>query len=39
MMIALMALYIALLFSLVWLGLLRFTAFWKASPRAIAESW
>jgi multidrug resistance efflux pump len=32
MMIALMALYLALLFSLVWLGLIRFNAFWKASP-------
>ncbi len=32
MMIALMALYVALLFTLVWLGLIRFNAFWKASP-------
>jgi RND family efflux transporter MFP subunit len=32
MMIALMALYLALLFTLVWLGLIRFTAFWKSSP-------
>ena len=32
MMIALMALYLALLFSLVGLGLIRFNAFWKASP-------
>jgi len=32
MMIALMALYMALLFTLVWVGLIRFTAFWKASP-------
>lgn len=32
MMIALMALYLALLFTLVWLGLIRFNAFWKASP-------
>lgn len=32
MMIALMALYLVLLFSLVWLGIIRFTAFWKASP-------
>jgi multidrug resistance efflux pump len=32
MMIALMALYLALLFSLVWLGAIRFNAFWKASP-------
>jgi multidrug resistance efflux pump len=32
MMVALMALYLALLFTLVWLGLIRFNAFWKASP-------
>ncbi len=32
MMVALMALYLALLFSLVWLGIIRFNAFWKASP-------
>jgi multidrug resistance efflux pump len=32
MMIALMALYLALLFTLVWLGIIRFNAFWKASP-------
>jgi multidrug resistance efflux pump len=32
MMIALMALYVGLLFTLVWVGLIRFTAFWKASP-------
>ncbi|MCA1411761.1 HlyD family secretion protein [Bradyrhizobium sp. NBAIM20] len=32
MMIALMALYLALLFSLVWLGAIRFNAFWKTSP-------
>ncbi|WFU14995.1 efflux RND transporter periplasmic adaptor subunit [Bradyrhizobium sp. CB3481] len=32
MMVALMALYVALLFSLVWLGIIRFNAFWKASP-------
>jgi multidrug resistance efflux pump len=32
MMIALMALYLALLFSLVWLGMIRLNAFWKASP-------
>jgi RND family efflux transporter MFP subunit len=32
MMIALMALYLALLFSLVWLGLIRFNTFWKSSP-------
>lgn len=32
MMIALMALYMALLFTLVWLGIIRFNAFWKSSP-------
>lgn len=32
MMIALMALYLALLFTLVWLGIIRFNAFWKSSP-------
>ncbi|ABE63737.1 secretion protein HlyD [Nitrobacter hamburgensis X14] len=32
MMIALMVLYLALLFTLVWLGLIRFNAFWKTSP-------
>lgn len=32
MMVALMALYVALLFTLVWLGVIRFNAFWKASP-------
>ena len=32
MMIALMALYLALLFTLVWIGIIRFNAFWKASP-------
>jgi len=32
MMIALMALYLALLFTLVWLGVIRFNGFWKASP-------
>jgi multidrug resistance efflux pump len=32
MMIALMAVYLALLFTCVWLGLIRFTTFWKASP-------
>ncbi|PPQ18922.1 efflux transporter periplasmic adaptor subunit [Bradyrhizobium sp. AC87j1] len=32
MMIALMTLYLALLFTLVWLGIIRFNAFWKASP-------
>jgi RND family efflux transporter MFP subunit len=31
-MIALMALYLALLFTLVWLGIICFNAFWKASP-------
>lgn len=32
MMIAIMAVYLALLFSLVWLGAIRFNSFWKASP-------
>jgi RND family efflux transporter MFP subunit len=32
MMIALMTLYLALLFTLVWLGFIRFNTFWKASP-------
>lgn len=32
MMIALMAVYLALLFTCVWLGLIRFNAFWKSSP-------
>ena len=32
MMIALMAVYLGLLFTCVWLGLIRFTTFWKASP-------
>jgi RND family efflux transporter MFP subunit len=32
MMIALMATYIALLFALVWLGVIRFNTFWKVSP-------
>ncbi|MGY8665833.1 efflux RND transporter periplasmic adaptor subunit [Bradyrhizobium sp. UFLA05-109] len=32
MMIALMALYLALLFTLVWLGIIRFNTFWKTSP-------
>lgn len=32
MMIALMALYLALLFILVWLGVIRFNTFWKVSP-------
>jgi RND family efflux transporter MFP subunit len=31
-MIALMALYLALLFTLVWVGIIRLNAFWKASP-------
>lgn len=35
MMIALMATYLGLLFTLVWLGLIRFTAFWKASPLVV----
>ncbi|MCG2643833.1 RND transporter [Bradyrhizobium sp. CCBAU 11434] len=35
MMIALMALYLALLFTLVWLGAIRFNAFWKASPLVV----
>jgi RND family efflux transporter MFP subunit len=32
MMIALMAVYLALLFTLVWVGIIRMNAFWKASP-------
>lgn len=32
MMIALMALYLGLLFALAWLGAIRMNAFWKASP-------
>src|SRR5262245_62655167 len=32
MMIALMTIYIALLFALVWLGAIRFNTFWKMSP-------
>ncbi|QDP26155.1 HlyD family secretion protein [Bradyrhizobium cosmicum] len=32
MMIALMALYLALLFTLVWVGAIRLNTFWKASP-------
>jgi RND family efflux transporter MFP subunit len=32
MMIALMATYIALLFALVWAGVIRFNTFWKVSP-------
>ena len=35
MMIALMALYLALLFTLVWVGAIRFNAFWKASPLVV----
>jgi RND family efflux transporter MFP subunit len=32
MMIALMATYLALLFALVWIGAIRWNAFWKSSP-------
>jgi RND family efflux transporter MFP subunit len=32
MMIAIMAVYIVLLFALVWIGLIRFNTFWKVSP-------
>lgn len=32
MMIAIMAVYIALLFTAVWLGMIRFNTFWKMSP-------
>ena len=32
MMIAIMSVYVGLLFTLVWLGAIRFNAFWKASP-------
>lgn len=32
MMIAIMAVYIALLFTAVWLGMIRFNTFWKVSP-------
>lgn len=32
MMIAIMAVYLALLFALFWLGIIRFNAFWKMSP-------
>ena len=32
MMIAIMAVYITLLFALVWIGLIRFNTFWKVSP-------
>jgi len=32
MMVAIMSVYLALLFTLVWVGAVRFNAFWKASP-------
>jgi RND family efflux transporter MFP subunit len=32
MMIAIMSVYLALLFGLVWLGVIRFNTFWKSSP-------
>jgi RND family efflux transporter MFP subunit len=32
MMIAIMSVYLALLFGLVWLGIIRFNTFWKVSP-------
>jgi RND family efflux transporter MFP subunit len=32
MMIAIMAVYLALLFTMVWIGVIRFNAFWKVSP-------
>ena len=32
MMIAIMAVYITLLFALVWIGLIRFNTLWKVSP-------
>jgi RND family efflux transporter MFP subunit len=32
MMIAIMSVYLALLFGLVWLGVIRFNTFWKVSP-------
>jgi multidrug resistance efflux pump len=32
MMVAIMAVYLVLLFTLVWLGAIRFNTFWKASP-------
>ena len=32
MMVAIMSVYLVLLFTLVWLGAIRFNAFWKASP-------
>jgi RND family efflux transporter MFP subunit len=35
MMIAIMAVYITLLFALVWIGLIRFNTFWKVSPLVV----
>jgi len=35
MMIAIMATYLALLFTLVWLGVIRFNTFWKVSPLVV----
>ncbi len=35
MMVAIMATYMALLFALVWLGLIRFNTFWKVSPLVV----
>jgi multidrug resistance efflux pump len=32
MMVAIMAVYLALLFTMVWLGVIRFNTFWKVSP-------
>ena len=32
MMVAIMSVYLAVLFTLVWVGAIRFNAFWKASP-------
>jgi RND family efflux transporter MFP subunit len=32
MMVAIMSVYLALLFALVWLGVIRFNTFWKVSP-------
>jgi len=32
MMVAIMAVYVAVLFTFVWLGVIRFNAFWKVSP-------
>ncbi len=34
-MVAIMATYMALLFALVWLGLIRFNTFWKVSPLVV----